>query len=766
MGGKKVFLIALLVLFCGPALAKDFTYKGEDCVICYRFTPNSGTLNDLTVNYDGVFTFYPANFGGITTFKLAGKELHPWQNKHKTTLLKEKDSGEKYEATFRWRYGGQSLDFIIAMQLQDKTLVIDYSTAPGNERVVEFGFDRSEQTLAPKIIYLPYGHNVLFFRGIFVSGIIDHRISNASAVVPLEDYYSNTSAYFGHEAHYHPLTDGSRNNLEEAMYLTVSPDIRDTFFQVDNPVSPYWDFLIDRVIVDLWSERFDSYRDGLKALTDAGMTGLFALIHVWQKYGYDNGLPTTFPASDSFGGENALFEVIELCEANDYMFALHTNYVDFYENSDVWDSRDVALGSDGSPVKSWYNTSTGQQSYLMKPSQAVSYAGIYEPSIHKTYRSSAAFLDVHSSVLPTHKVDYDASVAEAGKQVSTFKHYRDLIAYARDTHSGPVAGEGFGSSANIWAGYVDAIEADPRSSHNRGGTDIPLIADYKLYELHHLFVPHGAGYLERFFLNKWNHYTLEELERYRVTQIAFGNAGFIHNPIPKKIPPDEVLKDYCFLKHLQCYYLSEIPEEIRYYVADQLLNLSQALRKILPATPRKNVFPVLNDELSLLKITYSGGFTIYINRSQSRSWDVVKDDVLYRLPPNGFLAYKGSEFLAYTAVVKGKKRYYIYPKESICCPVISPAFYDVRGREVVNRSLLQTEYIHHLTWEIAGTHEENIAKIRIYLIENGNRSLLSELEPGTSEYRNRFVGRDRQYRYALVSVDEEDREDGPVYVIL
>ncbi|MFC2155050.1 DUF5696 domain-containing protein [Acidobacteriota bacterium] len=763
---KNVFVIVLLLLVCGPVYPKDFTYKGEDCEIRFRFSPNNGTLNDLTVIYNGNFIFYPANFGGITKFKLAGKELHPWQDKHKAILLDEKDSGEKYEATFRWSYKGQSFDFTIKMQLNEKTLSIEFTTAPGNEKVVEFGFDRSEQTLAPKIIYLPYGHNVLFFRGIFVSAIIDHRVSNASAVVPLEEYYSNTSAYFGHEAHYHTLTDGSRNNLKETMYLTVSPDIRETFFQVDNPVSPYRDFLVDKVIVDLWSERFDHYRDGLKILADGGMTGLFALMHVWQKNGYDNGLPTTFPAGDSYGGENALLEVIDLCEANEYLFALHTNYVDFYENSDVWDSRDVAINSDGTLVKAWYNSSTGKQSYLMKPSKAVSYAGLYEPLIHKTYRSNASFLDVHSSILPTYKVDYDAAVSNAGKQAATFNHYRDLIAYARNTHSGPVAGEGFGSSTNIWAGYVDAIEADPRSSHNRGGTDIPLIADYKLYELHHLFVPHGAGYLERFFLDKWKNYTLNELERYRITQIAFGNAGFIHNPFPKKIPLEEVLKDYCFLKHLQRYYLKEIPEEIRYYVENQLLNLSQALQKILPATPRQNVYTALNEELSLLKVTYSGGFILYINRSKSKSWDVAKDDVLYRLPPNGFLAYKGSEFLAYTALIKGEKRYYIYPKESICCPVISPVFLNVRGRKVENRSLLQVEYIHHLTWEIAEFHTKDITKYRIYRIEDGNWSLLTECDADTFEYRHRFVEKERQTTYALVTVDDKNREDEPVYIII
>ncbi len=758
---KTIFITILLFLYWCPVQAEDFSYNGSDCTILYRFTPNTGTLNDLTVTYNGDFQFYPSYFGGITSFNLAGKQLHPWEEKHISQLLYENTSDNIYEAKFRWSYRGESFDFTIKMQLNGKTLSIDFSTGALNENVVKFGLDRSNQTPQPKIISLPYGHNVLLTNGIFVSGIIDHKLSNASAVISLDDYYSFTSAFYGHEAHYNTLTDSSRNNLKETIYITVSPDISETFFHVSNPVSPFRDYLVDKVIVDLWSGRFENYRNGIKTLADLGMTDLFAVIHVWQKYGYDNGLPTTFPAGDSFGGENALFEVIDVCEANDYLFTFHTNYVDFYENSDVWNSNDVALNSDGSWVMGWYNDSIGKQSYLMKPSRVFYYAGLYEPLIHNSYRTNAGFLDVHSSVLPSEKVDFDAKILGAGKQSATFFYYKDLISYARDIHSGPVVGEGFGSSTNIWAGYIDAIEADPRSSHVRGGTDVPLMVDYKLKELHHLFVPHGAGYLERFYLDKWNGYSIEELERYRVTQIAYGNAGFIHNPFDKEIPSDEVLKDYCFLKHLQHYYLSEEPEQILYRKDDELLTLSEALRRILSFPFIFDISKVLNEELSMLKITYSGGFTLYVNRSTSKSWDVIKDGIIYKLSPNGFLAYKGDEFIAYTAMVDGIKRYYMHPKETVCFKVISPIFSTFSGWRVINRSLLQIEYIDILTWE-AFQEAGNIEGYRIYQVEGEDWDLLVELDPDTFEYRHRNAEKEKQH-YALVAVDEENKESDAIY---
>ena len=763
---RIVFFVGMVLLLCCPARAKDFTYKGDGCTILYRFTPKTGTLNDLTVTSNGNFTFLPSNYGGITTFNLAGKTIHPWEEKHTSTLLREKDRGDTYEAVFRWSYKGKSFDFTITMQLNEKTLIVNTVTAAGNENVVEFGFDRSEHTPAPKIIYLPYGHNVLFTKGLFISGIIDPLVSNASAVIGLDEYYSGISAFFGNEAHYHTLNDGSRSSLNETLYITVSPDIGDTFFKVSNPVSPYRNFLVDKVIVDLWRGKFKHCRDVLETLGDLGMSDLFAIIHVWQKYGYDNGLPTTFPAGDAFGGGHALLEVAELCTKKDYLFALHTNYVDFYRNSDVWNSEDVALDSGGSWVKAWYNYDTGMQSYLMKPSRISYYAGLYEPQIHNAYRTTAAFLDVHSSVLPTYKVDFDAAVPDAGKQTSTFHAYKELLAYARQVHSGPVAGEGFGSSANIWAGYVDAMEADPRASHRMGGSDVPLIVDYKLQELHHLFVPHGAGYLERFFLDKWKDYTKNELERHRVTQIAYGNAGFIQDPFAKNIPIEEVLKDYCFLKHLQQYYLDETPEQVSYFVEGKLLTLSAALRKVLPTLNKNEVNAGLNEALAMLKVTYSGGFTIYVNRSKSRTFAVEKDWIVYRMPPNGFLAYKGDEFLAYTAVVDGVKRYYMYPKEAICCPVIAPVFVNVNGQRTANRSLLQVEYIDLLTWEVYRNDTSGIDAFRVYRVEDDERHLLAELAANTFSYRHRQVGEGKAATYALVAVTDNNWESDPVYITI
>ncbi len=770
-GGMKKILSNLFVvfIFLSPSLfAVDFKYNGSDCNIIYRFIPNTGTLNDLTVVYNDNFEFYPSYFGGITSFTLKGKDLHPWEAKHTSELLEETYQGNFYKAKFRWSYRGKSFVFSIKIWLKAKTLAIEFFSPSTSHVIREFSLDRSEGTPEPKIIQLPYGHNVLCTNGIFISALLNPLFSNASTLLPLKHYESSTSAQYGHCALYSALTNGSSHKLHESINITVSPEISDTFFLIPNPISVYRDFLRDKIVVDLWRHSFSECLDDLQALVSLGLKDLFVIIHIWQKYGYDNGLPSTYPAGDEYGGESALQEVMDICESNGYLYALHTNYVDFYENSDVWNPDDIALNPDGTWAKAWYNPTTGMQAYLMKPSRCGFYANMYEPLIHDSYRTNAAFLDVHTSVLPSFKVDYDAGVSDAGKQVTTFHEYRDLISAVRNIHSGPVVGEGIGYSANTWAGYIDAMEADPRRRHDIfeeiGGSAVPLIVDYKLKVLHDRFVSFGAGYLERFYLDKWSGYSKKELERYRVTEIAFGNAGFLSNPFPKRIAQGEILREYCFLKHLQKYYLTETPGDILYRVDDRLLPLSDALRRILPSASIDNLNSVLNRKLSMLKIMYSDGFILHLNRSSSESWDILKNDILYTLPPNGFLASKGDEFLGYSAIVDGKKTDYIWPGESICCRTIFPPL-NFSGQKVTNRSLSQQEYIHVLSWQ-ANPENKNITKYRIYQVKVDGQTLLAELKTNIFRYWHRNIQKDRPYTYALVAVSQENLESDPVILHL
>jgi hypothetical protein len=765
----KYFLVICCLVSAVPARAIDFVYSGTDCRIVYRFTPRTGTLNDLKVIYNNRFTFFPSYSGGITLFELAGSRLVPGEGKHTSQLLEESTSGGLYQARFRWSFEGQSFDFVLEMRLKGKTLTVGCSALASVQNVIQFGLDRSEGTPAPKVVVLPYGHNVLFTNGVFVSAVLDQQLSNSSSIEASDSVYSETSARFSETASYNPLTDGRRNNLNETVYLAVSPKIEETFCALSNPVSPYKGYLSDKIIVDLWRNSFDDYRADLESLAAMGLTGLFAIIHSWQKDGYDNGLPSTYPAGGIYGGDAALREVSLVCQRNRYLFALHTNYVDFYPDSDVWNPGDVALNPEGQWTKAWFSPVYDIQSYLLKPSKSTDYAGLYEPSIHAGYSTSASFIDVSSSVFPSAKVDYDARQAGAGKQQSTFLAYKDLFSYVRSVHQGPVAGEGVGYSSRIWAGYIDAVEADPRSPfQNREGSQVPSLVDYKLRLLNRLFVPHGAGYLERFYIVTPFNNEPENFERYRATELAFGNTGFLSNPFEREFPKIETLREYCFLKHLQPYYIDSQPVEINYGIQGELVSLSEALNRILPGVKNEDVDSALLDGLSLVKIRFDNGFVLFVNRSLSKPWDILVEKGLITLPPGGFLGYKGKEFAAFTAVIDGVKRYYIWPAEKSCrgdlSDYIRPPL-NLAARKIRARSFFRIMEVNLVTWQ-PNPSNSDVAKYRIYSGEGSVRTFLAEVNAQTFQYRDFLVAAGSVVTYAVVAVNGEGREGEAAFVTL
>ncbi|MGQ9471581.1 MAG: DUF5696 domain-containing protein [Candidatus Aminicenantales bacterium] len=770
LGLKQVQGLLLSILIPLSLRAVDFTWASGQISITYRFLPASGTLNDLQVITPQGFAFRPCRFGGITAFWLAGRLLYSWEQIHKSEYLGASfDSSGAYVAHFRWSLATDSLEFSLRLRLENKTLCIEAELDSPSEAVVSFSCDRSEATPNPKIIELPFGHPVLFSNGYFVAAILDPFYSRSSWLVPLHQTFLADSAAYGYGAWYFQRTDGHRAMLRERLYLTVSPWIEDTFYVPPLVTSSYRHDLANRVVVDLWADSFRGQEDFLLYLTSFGFKDLLVILHCWQKYGYDNGLPSTFPAGEIYGGEEGLKRIADLCQRQGFRFGLHTNYVDFYPNSDVWNPADVALSSRGMMAPSWYNPATGLQSYLLKPTRALYYAQLYEPKIHSVYKTSAAFFDVHTAILPSFKVDFDSRVEGAGEQVSTFLAYCDLLSAGRQVHQGPVAGEGYGYAANVWAGYVDSVEADPRSLYSldkgKRASSVPAIVDYKLRVLHHRFVPYGLGLSERFF-GPERPIPLEGFELYRAKEIAFGQAGYLHFAPGIERPPEDILREYCFLKHIQSRYHMASIHEIFYEIDGQFLSLSEALARILPACPDSDPEDFLALRLTKLKIVYDNNLTLFINLCPSEPWDILVGNSGFTLPPAGFLAFQGESFLAYTAMVDGKKEYFLWPAEPICRGTLQElilAPLDVRGEKKQNRSLFQVEYLNVLNWK-HNPENKDIRGYRIYRQEKEGWELKGEVDAMTTTFWDRQVEKERNYLYSVVAFNNYGREGQAAWV--
>jgi hypothetical protein len=79
--------------------------------------------------------------------------------------------------------------------------------------------------------------------------------------------------------------------------------------------------------------------------------------------------------------------------------------------------------------------------------------------------------------------------------------------------------------------------------------------------------------------------------------------------------------------------------------------------------------------------------------------------------------------------------------------------------------LSQKEYINELTWD-PNPENRYDEKYRIYLIEGDKRTLLAEVPKTQTRFLHRRVQQSVVYSYALVTVDDENKESEDATVVI
>jgi hypothetical protein len=88
------------------------------------------------------------------------------------------------------------------------------------------------------------------------------------------------------------------------------------------------------------------------------------------------------------------------------------------------------------------------------------------------------------------------------------------------------------------------------------------------------------------------------------------------------------------------------------------------------------------------------------------------------------------------------------------------------GRRMINRTVSQAEYVDILTWQANPANQGlEIAKYRVYQIDQTTRTLLAEISTDQSEYFRRKVGR-AVLKYEIVAVTAGGREGEPAVVTI
>ena len=597
-----------------------FAYQAEDCQLVYTFQPATGTLDDFTVQVDAGRPFRPMAGGGakcVLGHASQSREI-PLQGGRAVRIARENDTLEVL-----WEYPTPTGPIRIAWtyRLLGKALVV---SARCDQPVVSV-FALGEAALAPlrRVIEVPYlpGRVVyLPVQNVFVCRYLDWTLSHASRCPQ-------------GQATYEPKTDGRRNALAECGYVAVSPDFGEVLPSIPHPPSPYLALLAPRIMLDIWRHHKGTYQgdaENLLALKDHGVDHVAIIQHVWQRYGYDVKLPDHLPANPAYGGDEGMIAFGRVANQCGFLWSLHENYIDLYPDAPSYDPNARVLHADGSPSKAWYNPGTGVQSFGLKCNRALEYAKQNSPEIHRRYATTAAYLDVHTCVPPWHQLDHEASQPMAAMALAKVKFDSQLFQFMRDTHGGPLFGEG--ANHFYWAGLCDGVEAQVH-----GGEDHSPLVDFDLLKLHPQMVNHGMGYYERWFRRGYGHRwgrdtgSMEQIDKYRAQELAYGHAGFVGGAQVDNI--QWVLREHHLMHPVQRLYGAAKATEIRYEVDGQMVSASVALAV---------------GDTSRQRIRYDSGLTLWVNW-RPEPWHV-EGRVL---PQWGFLAL-GPQTEVYTALIDGK----------------------------------------------------------------------------------------------------------------
>ncbi|MCC6441899.1 MAG: hypothetical protein IT210_00425 [Armatimonadetes bacterium] len=620
-----------------------FTYRGRDADIAYRFAPQEGFFG-LTVLSKGQKISRPMEGAGVRFEKEAGK------TKLISAALKDR------ALTARYDVGGHEVAY--TFRIWQKSLVID-AVARGGE-AVDFSFGQITEASNPKLVLIPYltygGSNPRALcsgpaeEPVFTSIWLDWYRSNGSEPYSNEGIVQGAARING-GVRYNPKTDGSRNELFERIFLTVSPIFEETLPTIPNPPSP-WGKEAGR---HLWQESwgpadYDKERQRSKMLRSYGIEKLIQCNHeiTWRDGGESFTLRTR--SAPKRGGDEALKRFVAAQKSLGWRSGLYTNYTDFAPVNEYWDPDRVQRASDNEWRAAW------PRNYAFKPSRAVEFDAKLAPVVKEKFDSDSAYTDVHTAVSPWGYCDYDARVPGAGTFAATFYAYGELLLNDQKVYDGPIFSEG--TYQWLYAGLA---------SGNYGlaytGVDLseePLNVAFDLLKIHTLESDIGMPWTGGFFKKPgWDRPENIDasIDRFIAATLAYGHIGWL---VEEQYDMRRTCRSYYMILPVTRRYAMEPPLKIEYAgPSGNWITPSQAIAS-----------DALRD--SRLHVIYPKGLELYINWDKQTNWTVVTPERQVVLPPNGWCAFDDRGFFEASSLEDGQR----------VDMVVSPeyAYLDGRGR--------------------------------------------------------------------------------------
>jgi len=616
-----------------------FHYRGDDGHLVYRYKPATGTLGDVTAEWEGRGgPFQPMVDGGV----YFASDADACQPPEKTELVRCSRDGDTVVSTWRCTLGELSTEATYTLRLWQKSLVVDVKCLGG--QIGEFRTGKAVGVEDARLVTLPYltgGSQrpaVLVVgpaeKPLFLMGLVDYYRSNASELWAANAVSDEGATYNG-GSRYLPKTDGRRNGCFERLFLTVSPRFEEVLPNVANPKSPWMHVAGER----LWRAHGASNRERdyatWKEVARHGMTKVVITDHEtgWRDGGESFTLRTR--AAPGKGGDEGQAEYARKIRALGFRYGIYNNYTDYAPVNEHWDEDYVTRLSDGDWRTAW------ARCYNPKPSRAVELEARLAPIIQEKFHLDTAYCDVHTAVRPWSYCDFDARVPGAGTFAATLYAYGEIMLHQKKTWNGPVYSEG----NNHWyyCGLTDGNYGQDQQAH----LDVnPWLVDFDLRKLHPLCCNFGMGNLGMFYgrrqgLGNTPQEREARLDRFLAATLAFGHTGFLvlEGGMPSAV------RSYFNLQQVHALYAQETATDIRY--ADEKGNLLDTSAAVGTGAFRR----------SQIATTYSSGLKVVVNGHPTETWKTAEAE----LPPNGWYAVDTREgkLIASSAIVDGHRADYV-----------------------------------------------------------------------------------------------------------
>lgn len=502
----------------------------------------AGRIGGTTVSKDSTGTV-------LTVQTSRGQLRYRWQPDFRTgqgagtIMIESPSAGVPLAVRYALEWAGRQVDILssdfqisggrailiqrVAVDRETLTLTLR-ARLDGGSLVLEMDGDKpmiSALQIAPpeaagvNRITLPYNPVALYRLG-----------SNGPVVSSFLDWSASAATrYEEGNARYDVKTDGQRNPLHERLIVTESDQVASVLPNSSWSRSRYYDRVGGRLVVDVTETLpFSDIETGLDRLIGAGLSDCIFIVHVWQKMGYDNGLPVVLPANAFLGGSERLREIGRKAKAVNCEFALHQNYIDQYRNSGEFEPAAIAKDGKGQMYKAWLNPGAGQQSYSLRPDRLAAMVQRYAPAIRNTLGTTAAFVDVNSSVEPWERTDMEAAHPDAGRFSAFIAGSKAMFEALQSVEKGPVLGEGH--QHFYWTGALDGVEAQMSVGYGGDIRRAPLWVDFDLLKIHPNQHNFGMGFYNRYApatATSRDPMTEEHTrDLYRTQQLAFGHLPY------------------------------------------------------------------------------------------------------------------------------------------------------------------------------------------------------------------------------------------------